>query len=89
MNVVRSILRGSQKVVAGFVSAFLIARIVGSILWLLCTIPFVQRLAEWHFHARLRRSGLDADAVDALTEEYACGISILGRRARSGASASG
>jgi hypothetical protein len=65
---------------AVLVSAVLIARVLGSILWIVCTVPVVRRIAVWRFGHRLRRSGLDREATDMLVEDYAAGISLFGHR---------
>jgi len=62
------------------ISALLVARVLGSILWIVCSIPVVRRVAVWRFGRRLRRSGLDREAADALIEDYAAGISLFGHR---------
>lgn len=82
IGAVRSIFRFFRRVGVVAVSAFYVARILGSILWLIGSLPLAQRAAEWRFRRRLRRRGLAPDAADALTEEYAHGISLFGRRSR-------
>ena len=62
------------------ISALLVARVVGSILWIVCTVPVVRRVAVWRFGRLLRRGGLDREAADTLIEDYAAGISLFGRR---------
>ena len=69
-----------RKAFAVFISALLIARVLGSILWIVCTVPVVRRVAVWRFGRRLRRSGLDREAADTLIEDYAAGISLFGHR---------
>jgi len=69
-----------RNAMAVLISALLIARVLGSILWIVCTVPVVRRVAVWRFGRRLRRSGLDREAADTLIEDYAAGISLFGHR---------
>jgi len=69
-----------RNAMAVLISALLVARVVGSILWIVCTVPVVRRVAVWRFGRRLRRSGLDREATDTLTEDYAAAISLFGHR---------
>jgi hypothetical protein len=82
ISVLRAIFRSIRRIGIVAVSAFYVARILGSILWLVGSLPLAQRAAEWRFRRRLRRGGLDSDAAAALTEEYANGISLFGHRSR-------
>ena len=93
-------MKGILRVVAGvrrvvcapidvFVSALLVARLLGSLVWILCTIPVAQRVAVWRFSRRLRRSGIDRDAAETLIDDYAYGMSLFGRERATGTSASG
>jgi hypothetical protein len=82
ISVLRAIFRSIRRIGIVAVSAFYVARILGSILWLVGSLPLAQRAAEWRFRRRLRRSGLDSDAAAALTEEYAYGIALFGHRSR-------
>jgi hypothetical protein len=82
IGVVRGIFRCIRRIGIVAVSAFYVARILGSILWLVGSLPLAQRVAQRRFRRRLRRSGLDPDAADALTEEYVDGISLFGRRSQ-------
>jgi hypothetical protein len=86
IGVVRGVFRWVRRIAIVLVSAFYVLHILGSILWLIGSLPLAQRAAEWRFHRRLRRSGLDVDAADALTDEYASGISLFSCRFRSDAS---
>ena len=80
MGVVARIGRSLRNAMAVLISALLIARVLGSILWIVCTVPVVRRVAVWRFGCRLRRSGLDREAADTLIEDYAAGISLFGHR---------
>jgi hypothetical protein len=72
--------RSLRNAVAVLISALLVARVLGSILWIVCSIPIVRRVAVWRFGRRLRHSGLDREATDTLIEDYAAGISLFGHR---------
>ncbi len=80
VGVVARIGRSLRNVMAVLISALLVARVLGSILWIVCSIPIVRRVAVWRFGRRLRRSGLDRQAADTLIEDYAAGISLFGHR---------
>jgi hypothetical protein len=69
-----------RNALAVVISALLVARVLGSVLWIVCTVPVVRRVAVWRFARRLRRSGLDREAADTLIADYADGISLFGRR---------
>jgi len=78
VGVVARIGRSLRNAMAVLISALLVARVLGSILWIVCSIPIVRRVAVWRFGRRLRRSGLDREATDTLIEDYAAGISLFG-----------
>jgi len=78
VGVVARIGRSLRNAMAVLISALLVARVLGSILWIVCSIPIVRRVAVWRFGRRLRRSGLDRQAADTLIEDYAAGISLFG-----------
>jgi hypothetical protein len=80
VGVVARIGRSLRNAMAVLISALLVARVLGSILWIVCSIPIVRRVAVWRFGRRLRRSGLDRQAADTLIEDYAAGISLFGHR---------
>jgi hypothetical protein len=80
VGVVARIGRSLRNAMAVLISALLVARVLGSILWIVCSIPIVRRVAVWRFGRRLRRSGLDREATDTLIEDYAAGISLFGHR---------
>jgi hypothetical protein len=79
-GVVRSIVRAVRNTMAVVVSMLFVARLLGSLIVIGCSIPFVRRLAVWRFRRRLRHSGLDRETVEALTDEYDAGIRIFGHR---------
>jgi hypothetical protein len=80
LGVVARIGRSLRNAMAVLISALLVARVLGSILWIVCSIPVVRRVAVWRFGRRLRRSGLDREATATLIEDYAAGISLFGHR---------
>ena len=80
LGVVARVGRLLRNTMAVLISSLLVARVLGSILWIVCSIPVVRRVAVWRFGRRLRRSGLDQEAADALIEDYAAGISLFGHR---------
>jgi hypothetical protein len=80
LGVVARIGRSLRNAMAVLISALLLARVLGSILWIVCSVPVARRVAVWRFGRRLRRSGLDREAADTLVEDYAAGISLFGRR---------
>jgi hypothetical protein len=77
---VRRIVHTVKSLLLIVVGAVFIARLVGSLLWIGCSLPLVRRMAVWRFYRRLKRSGLESSAVDALTEEYEDGLRLFGRR---------
>jgi len=79
-GLVRGLFRTIKGAALVALSIAFVLRLLGSLIWLACSIPFAWRLAVWRFHRRLRRSGLDADAIDALTDEYEGGVRLFGPR---------
>lgn len=71
--------RVARNVALGLLSAVLVGRIVGSILWLVCTLPAARRLTVWRFARRLRKSGVDSSAAEELIDGYAEGLRLFGR----------
>jgi hypothetical protein len=67
-----------RDVMSGLVSILLVGRILGSLLWILCTFPVVRRAAVWRFSRRLRRSGLDEETRDTLIDDYDRGLTLFG-----------
>ncbi len=80
LGVARSIVRAVRNAMAVVVSMLFVARLLGSLILIGCSIPFVRRVAVWRFRRRLRRSGLDRKTVETLTDEYAVGITLFGHR---------
>ncbi len=80
LGAARSVLRVVRNTMAVVVSMLFVARLLGSLIWIACSIPFARRTAVWRFRRRLRHSGLDRETVEELTDEYATGITLFGRR---------
>ena len=70
--------RIARSVALGLLSALLVGRIVGSILWLVCTLPAARRLAVWRFARRLRKSGVDSGVAEELIDRYDEGLTLFG-----------
>ena len=62
------------------VSVAFIVRLLASLVWIACSLPLFRRLAVWRFRRRLKKSGLEPVAADALTDEYDDGLALFGRR---------
>ncbi len=80
LGAAKSVVRAVRNTLAVVVSMLFIARLLGSLIWIACSIPFVRRMAVWRFRRRLRLSGLDRETVETLTDEYAAGITLFGHR---------
>ncbi len=76
----RRVLHVLKGIVLIGVSIAFIARLLASLVWIGCSLPLFRRLAVWRFRRRLKKSGLEPLAADALTEEYEDGLALFGRR---------
>ncbi len=64
--------------VSVFVCIGLVARIVGSMLWFVVSLPIARRVAVGRFERRLRRSGLKGEAASELVDAYSRGLNPFG-----------